>query len=64
MESQEETHDPFDSAKNHELKYSKIIEMLEYFGWENDDDVFEEIMRIEREHAQKVLDDFMNKPLF
>lgn len=25
---------------------------------------FEEIMRIEREHAQKVLDDFMNKPLF
>lgn len=63
MESQEETHDTFDPAKTNELKYSKIIEMLEYFGWENDDDVFEEIMRIEREYAQRVLEDFMaNSP--
>lgn len=60
MEAYEGTPDDWDPIKTNEVKYSIIFEMLEYFGLENDEDIIEEIRKIEHERAKKVIEDFMN----
>lgn len=64
FEATDELRGDLDFERHQILRNQKIHELLEYFGWQDDYEVLEEIKKIERYHSQKALDDLMNNSMF